>query len=345
MKIMNSLVVISSDHQSESKYTETEKLDVWVDPPRVDLGVDRISLSEAGKDLASAKTSTASVGGMENSIEGGPKWFLLKEIIEAFTGKKITVLKPSDIDQTSKEAESNRQGSPQETGGGQPERAGWGIRYDYYEAYTEKENTTFRAEGIVKTADGKEITFTVDLNMSREFAQSTEISLRAGDATRVDPLVINFKGTAAQLTDERFAFDLNSDGISETLPFVSSGSGLLVFDRNGDQQVNDGRELFGPHTGDGFAELSQYDDDGNRWIDEHESIYENLSVWTRDRSGKDILRGLKESGIGAIYVGRVDTAFGLKDSNNDLQGQITRSGVYLAEEGWAGTIQQLDLVI
>jgi len=114
--------------------------------------------------------------------------------------------------------------------------------------------------------------------------------------------VINFSGTAAQLTDQRFAFDLNSDGKDEDIPFVAGGSGLLVFDRNNDLQVNDGRELFGPSTGNGFAELSRYDKDGNRWIDENEAIYNNLYVWTKDSEGNDQLRSLKESGVGAIYV-------------------------------------------
>jgi hypothetical protein len=45
-----------------------------------------------------------------------------------------------------------------------------------------------------------------------------------------------------------------------------------------DGRVNDGRELFGPRTGDGFAELAAYDDDGNNWIDENDGIHDNLSI-------------------------------------------------------------------
>jgi len=39
----------------------------------------------------------------------------------------------------------------------------------------------------VKTADGKEIKFTVDLRMSREFVQNTDLSIRAGDAAASIP--------------------------------------------------------------------------------------------------------------------------------------------------------------
>jgi hypothetical protein len=93
--------------------------------------------------------------------------------------------------------------------------------------------------------------------MSRTYHEETNVSLRLGDAARkTDPLVLNFAGTAAQLTDQRFSFDLNADGSDEQINFVTPGSGFLVFDRNQDGKVNNGSELFGPTTGDGFQELA-----------------------------------------------------------------------------------------
>ena len=51
---------------------------------------------------------------------------------------------------------------------------------------------------------------------------------------------------------QRFAFDLNADGQAEQINFVAPGSGFLVFDRNQDGKVNNGSELFGPTTDNGF---------------------------------------------------------------------------------------------
>lgn len=59
---------------------------------------------------------------------------------------------------------------------------------------------SFASQGI----DGREISFSVELNMFREFATETNISIRAGSA--VDPLVINYDGTAPRLTDTKFSF-------------------------------------------------------------------------------------------------------------------------------------------
>jgi hypothetical protein len=223
-------------------------------------------------------------------------------------------------------------------------RFGWGVRYEHHETYSEKEQTSFAAGGIVKTADGQEIQFTVNLTMSREYVQSTDFSFRAGDAL-LDPLVINFSGNAAELTDQKFSFDLNADGVNENMPFVGGGSGILMFDRNGDQTVNDGSELFGPRTGNGFQELLALDQTNDGWIDENDSSYNHLYIWTRDDSGSNNLRSLKESGVGAIYTPAVETSFDLKNSENETEGRIIRTGVYLSENGQAGTVQQINIAV
>jgi len=56
------------------------------------------------------------------------------------------------------------------------------------------------------------------------------------------------------------------------------------------------------------------------------------------------LASLRQRGIGAIYLGRERTPFALKDAQNNLQGESVASGVYLREDGTAGSIQQVNLV-
>lgn len=135
-------------------------------------------------------------------------------------------------------------------------------------------------------------------------------SLRMGDARqKKDPLVINFAGTAAQLTDTKFSFDLNADGTAEQVSFLAGGSGFLALDKSGDGKINDGSELFGPATGQGFQELAAYDDDHNQWIDENDSLYTQLCLFNKDVQGNDVLSTLKQANIGAVYLGNVTTPF------------------------------------
>ena len=210
----------------------------------------------------------------------------------------------------------------------------------------EAEQTAFSAQGVVRTADGREIRFDLQLLMSREYYEESNISIRAGDAVRKDPLVINFNGTAAQLTDVKFDFDIDSDGQPDSISFVAPGSGFLALDRNGDGKINNGGELFGTQSGNGFADLAQYDSDGNHWIDENDPIYADLRVWTKDADGKDRLSTLAAQKVGALYLGNVSTPFSINNSSSNAQlGQLQSTGIYLNENGSAGTLQQIDLVV
>jgi hypothetical protein len=206
------------------------------------------------------------------------------------------------------------------------------------ERIEERERTAFAASGKVRTADGREIDFSLSLDMCREFSCVREYEER-GEAVFRDPLVINFAGRAAELTDMRFDFDLDADGTAESLPVLAAGSGYLAFDRNGDGCINDGRELFGTCSGNGFADLREHDADGNGWIDEADPVFAALGVWFPDGQ----LKPLGETGVGALYLGSASTQFALTDDDNAARGQIRRSGIYLNEDGSAGTLQQIDL--
>ncbi|MPN05160.1 hypothetical protein SDC9_152410 [bioreactor metagenome] len=54
---------------------------------------------------------------------------------------------------------------------------------------------------------------------------------------------------------------------------------------------------------------------------------------------------LGQKGVGAIFLGSAATNFSLKDAGNQLNGEISKTGIYLNEDGTAGTIQHVDLVV
>ncbi len=262
---------------------------------------------------------------------------ILKALIEKLTGRKIEIKTPDEVVCPDQEAEGLAEGTGEASDG-------FGMIYDYYESHYERQDMTFSATGTISTVDGKQVDFSVDLSMTREFYTEQHIQLRAGDALK-DPLSVNFSGTAAELTNTKFSFDLDADGRKEQVSFVRPGSGFLALDRNGDGKINDGTELFGATTGDGFSELARFDADGNDFIDEGDPIYNRLRIWEKDRDGHDRLLALGQAGIGAIYLGNVPSAFDLKDQSNNLLGRVNSTGLFIREDGSAGTIQQLDLVV
>ena len=208
----------------------------------------------------------------------------------------------------------------------------------------EEEHTTFATTGTVKTADGREISFNLEVGMSRRFEEYYEETYSTGMVTYCDPLVINLDTDIAQVSDQKFFFDLDQDGKEEEISSLKSGSGFLALDINGDGVINDGGELFGTKSGNGFADLAKYDSDGNGWIDEADDIWKKLLIWTKDEDGNDKLYHLSDLGVGAIGLGNVSTQFALNsEKDNQHNAMIRNTGIFLYENGNVSTVQHLDL--
>jgi hypothetical protein len=361
MRIVNSSVSLYGNSSSVETHTKEESLKMWTgntrpvfegeNPPAAGAAAeespvkDILQISEEGRKAFESKIAKSAGCGictddedlLAISDKDKQKIYLLQLMIEALTGKRLKFSMPKKVNSGGNDSVA----APAQT----VAKQGWGLEYDLHETHYEKQAMSFSANGSVKTADGREINFDLVLNMSREFASRLDVSVRAGDAVPVDPLVINFASSSAALTNQKFSFDIDSDGKQDQISFVAPGSGFLAFDINNDGIINNGHELFGPQSGNGFSELAQYDNDNNGWIDENDDIYDKLRIWTKDENGNDKLFALGEKGIGAIFLGSTETAFDLKSSSNDTLGSIARSGVFLRENGTAGTIQHVDLVV
>ena len=213
--------------------------------------------------------------------------------------------------------------------------------------HLEYENTTFASQGTVQTADGRSLNFNVEVQLGRSLSQKIN-TLSAESYTRIltDPLVINMDSNVTSVSDMKFKFDIDSDGKDDNISFVGKGSGFLALDKNEDGKINDGSELFGTKSGDGFSDLAEYDEDHNGWIDENDSIFSKLKVWTKDENGNDKLLNLKEADVGAIYLGNADTEFSYKDIAGETNGVLRKTGIYLKESsGSAGTVAHVDLAL
>jgi hypothetical protein len=325
MKIAHSSLRLEANHQQAQRHQVTESVRMWAGERPGNTGTSDNRANESN--AATERVSISEAGLAAQSMEE-LRLMVMRLLLARLYGKEVEVLGNGGA------------GSAPASG------EGFGVEYDRHESYTEAERMNFSASGVVQTADGKTIGFDFSMSMERYYHTESSISLRVGSAQTCDPLVIHFSGNAAQLADQRFAFDLNSDGnADERINFLGSGSGFLAFDRSGDGRINDGSELFGARSGNGFSELAALDGDRNGWIDENDAAFARLSIWIRDASGADTLRSLKDMGIGAISLANAASPFSIKDGNNDLQGQVRSSGVYLWEDGRAGSIQQVDLTV
>lgn len=364
MKIESSTVALAANTKKAETHYKRERMEVaHADGTTVTMTKeegyieDQVTLSDEVRSIQQSASEAGRIGttgfDFNMSDHEAAQIELLTRMIQALTGKKMKFVMPNEYMKDSFKSEASRMEAQRfalRLSGGSGNSGGSrggviGVRYESSEIHAESETMNFAATGTIRTADGREIQFSAALSMNREFVERTDKSFQKGVMNVCDPLVINFDSAGTDLTDTKFSFDLDCDGINDSISFVGEGSGFLALDINGDGVINDGSELFGTRSGDGFADLAAYDQDGNGWIDENDDIYDKLRIWTKDKDGNDRLMALGAKGIGAIYLGSTKSDFTVKNANNDSLGLVRKTGIFLKENGGVGTVQHVDLCL
>lgn len=342
MKIAEASIQSTSARKFEASKEVSQRLELF-------SGGDALSAADEGAFVLDIGSNSAILTGRtylntdtesSEDRETNIKLKLIEDFIYQMTGKRVRLKSPM---LGSSSGTSGATQNTRELRAGQ-QRDGWGLVYEYKETTRENENLKFSSSGTITTADGRTVQFNLDFIMSREYVNNNYINIRMGDAAKVDPLVLVFGGGTPTLSKAKQAFDLNSDGQSEQISFAIDNSGFLTLDKNGDGLINDGSELFGPQSGNGFSELRTYDIDGNGWIDESDEVFSKLSVLSMREDGEKVLFKLGDLGIGAIYINETGTSFNIKDEVSQY-GQMKSSSIFLRENGTAGTVHHIDLAV
>jgi len=200
----------------------------------------------------------------------------------------------------------------------------------------ESEQLSYAIRGQVVLSDNRVID--VDFVESRQRELDITLEVGAEEARRlIDPLVINLNGPL-QMNDQRVLFDLNSDGDQEGIAELGEGSYYLAVDLDNNGIIDDGAELFGAQSGNGFAELQQYDLDNNGLIDQGDPVFEQLQLFRPDNE----MTSLSERGVIAIGLAHTATPYNLTNRQGELLAHLRASGFYLTDDGFAGSVQQID---
>lgn len=160
----------------------------------------------------------------------------------------------------------------------------------------------------------------------------------------VDPLILDLDGDGLEITplSKGILFDANGDTIKTGTAWAAADDGMLVWDRNGNGQVDSGAELFGDETilangkkaANGFAALAELDSNVDGKFDALDAQYANLRVW-RDMnqdgiSQADELQGLDTSGVKSINL---SSSAG---STNYTDAILAQSGTFSRADGSTG---------
>lgn len=153
-----------------------------------------------------------------------------------------------------------------------------------------------------------------------------------------DPIVLDLSGEGINLTEagKGANFDINADGMMDSTAWVAGDTAMLVYDKNGNNRIDDGSELFGDQNGakDGFAELAKYDSNNDGKIDSKDSIYKNLKLY-RDLNGDGKMSENEFSTLGDMGIKALNLNATEVDENVNGN-SIVLSGSFEREDGSTG---------
>jgi Ca2+-binding RTX toxin-like protein len=166
----------------------------------------------------------------------------------------------------------------------------------------------------------------------------------------VSPLVIDLDGDGIELMSlagSNTHFDLDIDGFRELTGWVSPDDGLLAYDINSNNTIDDISELFGNQTTDGFTELSALDSNSDGVIDANDAAFGSLLVW-RDLDSDGIsdqgeLVSLSTAGIASINLNASLANYTLAGNLVTHHSSVTWSDAHTSDiiDAWFSNDQRL----
>lgn len=357
MKIEQYAMKMEQQHALQQASHINEKISIWhanrpapaaapaqhaaANPPPA-----KLAASNAGLD--DVNISPAAQKAIDEEQQLKPSLSLMKQILESTFGIKMQEGSISwSLNQSSSQSVSlqqTSQGSSNTDSSNNAESASdLAMRIEREFVYQEQESWQFSVNGQIKTADGKDLSFSLDVSLSRQFEIRQSEVFNFGAATK-DPLMLTLDQSAGDLAGAKVRFDLDGDGKEDWLPMaMGQRGGWLVLDKDQNGKVDDRSELFGPQTGNGFAELAQLDSDSNGLIDKRDQLFARLKLWQGRSDGQDTLTPLQDLNISALLLQNTDANFRHADEQGQTLAQLRKAGVYLDGDGKAGLISQLDV--
>ncbi len=167
------------------------------------------------------------------------------------------------------------------------------------------------------------------------------------------PLILDLDGDGVETLSESSGvyFDLDANGFAEHAGWVGKDDGLLVWDKNGNGQIDDGSELFGnntltsagAHAANGFLALADLDSNEDGVFDLRDAAFSKLSAWVDQDSDGSVQDGelltLDQAGVASINLDYAEP--GKPDNNGDIPqsvldsngNQHRQTGTYIRTDG------------
>lgn len=172
---------------------------------------------------------------------------------------------------------------------------------------------------------------------------------------RRDPLVLDLNNNGIETvginTASLILFDQNADGVKTATGWISANDGLLVWDRNGNGTIDNGRELFGDSTiksdgtlaTNGFNALADLDSNHDGIVNDQDADFANLRIW-RDLNQDGISQSSELSTLDTYQIAGINlntTTVNTAQNNGNI---LTETGSYIISGGATGLAGVLNLI-
>ena len=207
-----------------------------------------------------------------------------------------------------------------------------------------EQQLNYKVQGKFNVNDN-ELTLNYNFSLSHKRTSYSKVEISA--AALKDPLIVQFGSQGLGNITGQKDFAINQDNTLDNLPIFSGDVGYLVYDKNNNQQADNGNELFGPQTGQGFAELALLDSNKNGFIDAEDQQFEQLFIWQpkdNDEQSEQWM-SLKEAKIQAISLSAINTPFDFYDQHGQVQAQLRKSSFAISDDGYGRGVHQVDVRI
>jgi hypothetical protein len=104
-------------------------------------------------------------------------------------------------------------------------------------------------------------------------------------AQRVSPIVLDLNGDGIKYiaynsyTGMNVHFDIDNDGFSEGIEWLSGSDGFLVRDLNANGKIDNQNEMLGDNGSTAYEKLAQYDTNFDGKIDSSDTSFSTLKIW------------------------------------------------------------------
>ena len=192
----------------------------------------------------------------------------------------------------------------------------------------------------INVANFRNFDLGIFLERAKEREEATRpITAAYADAQNLEsPLVLDLNGNGVKTVGRDIGayFDFNGSGKRVLTGWVASSDGLLVYDRNHNKIIDNGKELFGNNgempSANGFAALALLDSDRDGVISSNDAEWSELQVW-RDSNSDGFTNIGELHSLADVGIKSLDLKYEEHNGKDDYGNSLLQFGSYQTING------------